>query len=156
MEKKRWVLIFIGLCLALIFSMSPVEAQMHHCEAGNFCDRDGDGFFKNTHQRCDFCIDGDDDKIDCDDTNGDIPDPITLECVEPEPEPTGTILICHFKATIKHCIDEGGGGSLRTIKISQIQHHIDEDTGDCAGEEFLIENLCTGHCGCVQAGGFPE
>jgi len=41
MEKKRWSLIFIGLCLALVFSVSSVEAQRS-------CDGDGDGFVKDT------------------------------------------------------------------------------------------------------------
>ncbi len=30
MEKKRWFLILIALCLALVFSVSPVEAQENY------------------------------------------------------------------------------------------------------------------------------
>lgn len=41
MEKKKWSLIFIGLCLALVFSMSPVEAQKD-------CNEDNDDYVKDT------------------------------------------------------------------------------------------------------------
>ncbi len=41
MEKNRWSLIFIGLCLAFVFSVSSVEAQKN-------CDEDGDGYAKDT------------------------------------------------------------------------------------------------------------
>ena len=40
MEKQNWSLIFLALCLALAFSVSPVAAQQN-------CDRDEDGFIKN-------------------------------------------------------------------------------------------------------------
>ncbi len=40
MEMKRWNLIFSGLCLALVFSVSSVEAQ--HCGMCQKCDQDGD------------------------------------------------------------------------------------------------------------------
>ena len=38
MEKKRWSLIFIGLCLALVFSVSSVEAQAPTCVSGEDTD----------------------------------------------------------------------------------------------------------------------
>jgi len=43
METKRWNLIFSGLCLALVFSVSSVEAQ-RQCDPCHRCDQDGDGF----------------------------------------------------------------------------------------------------------------
>ena len=43
METKRWNLIFSGLCLALVFSVSSVEAQ-RQCEPCHRCDQDGDFF----------------------------------------------------------------------------------------------------------------
>ena len=43
MEKKRWVLILMTLCLALAFSVSPAEAQKD-------CDFDTDGFIKDTNK----------------------------------------------------------------------------------------------------------
>ena len=43
MEKKRWVLIFMALCLALALTSSPVEAQKS-------CDADNDGWFKDTNK----------------------------------------------------------------------------------------------------------
>ena len=54
MEKKRWVLIFSALCLALAFSVSPVEGQTI-CMGGNFCDRDVDGWIRD-HKRCTDCL----------------------------------------------------------------------------------------------------
>ena len=51
MKKQNWSLIFLALCLVLAFSVSPVEAQ---CGPGEFCDRDGDEFFRN-HKRCGSC-----------------------------------------------------------------------------------------------------
>jgi len=51
MEKKRWVLMFSALCLALAFSVSSVEAQ-DPCTQGDFCDSDHDTFFRD-HKRCD-------------------------------------------------------------------------------------------------------
>jgi len=44
MERTRIGLIFIGLCLALVFSVSPVEAQQ--------CDKDDD-MFNRIHRNCD-------------------------------------------------------------------------------------------------------
>ena len=41
MENKRWSLILMALCLALVFSVSSVEAQQS-------CDRDNDGWLKDT------------------------------------------------------------------------------------------------------------
>ena len=65
-EKNRWSLIFIGLCLALAFSVSPVEAQMHHtCEMGAVCDRDGDGFFRDQKRCFESCAVSDPDLVDC-------------------------------------------------------------------------------------------
>jgi len=62
MEKKRWVLILMVLCLALAFSVSSVEAQ-DICTQGDFCDSDHDGFWRN-HKRCD-CVG----IIDCNDND---------------------------------------------------------------------------------------
>jgi len=113
MEKNRWSLIFIGLCLALVFSMSPVEAQ---AEKGPRCsdemDNDGDNL------------------IDCDDP----------DCKCGDPEPTGTVTICHFSPNRKHC--GGIGGLERTIQINKLDGHLDH--GDCKEGQYNFE--CGGHC----------
>ena len=65
MEKKKWSLIFLALCLALALTSNPVEAQ-DICDPGNFCDRDEDTWFK-VHQRCTTCPNFTD-RMDCDDS----------------------------------------------------------------------------------------
>jgi len=160
MEKNRWSLIFIGLCLALVFSVSPVEAQMHHlCEPGTFCDQDGDDFYRD-HQRCAHC-EGIRPVLDCDDHDGSVPDPDTFSC-EPEPEPEpGTVEICHFKNRLNHCVIDGNfvGGSLRTISDDDatVARHFDH--GDCIGVgSFANEpigddnNICVNHCVALPLG----
>ena len=67
MEKKRWVLILMALCLALVFSVSSVEAQ-DICFKGEFCDRDEDGFPKD-HNRCVECLGVFETEFDCDDSD---------------------------------------------------------------------------------------
>jgi len=84
MEKKRWVLIFSALCLALVFSVSSVEAQKPECvdlidgithdwsqiQEPERCDKDGDCFLKRNR----FCQRLNDDPmipIDCDDNDYD-------------------------------------------------------------------------------------
>ena len=47
MEKKRLVLIFSALCLALACSVSSVEAQQDKCEPCGSCDQDGDLLISN-------------------------------------------------------------------------------------------------------------
>ena len=71
-----------------------------------------------------------------------------------EPEPAGTVEICHFKAISKHCLElnEPTGG-VRTIKtdLASIARHVEH--GDCS--EFLIPGPpCVNHCICAaeQAG----
>ncbi len=70
MERKRWSLIFIGLCLAFAFSVSPAEAQKD-------CDFDMDTYVKDTN-KCRKLLDDPGEPlfigIDCDDTNGDAPE----------------------------------------------------------------------------------
>jgi len=66
MEKKRWSLILMALCLALALTSSPVEAQI--CARGEFCDRDGDQFFKD-HRRCVECLETINPVPDCDDSD---------------------------------------------------------------------------------------
>ena len=86
MEKNRWSLMFIGLCLALVFSVSSVEAQIVQCVAGGIpfpweeisnprCDRDEDCYVRNNN-RCIRENSGDPSdndpppaKIDCDDSD---------------------------------------------------------------------------------------
>ena len=69
MEKTRWVLIFSVLCLALVFSISPVEAQ-EVCNPEivdpDRCDQDGDCFIKRTG-RCRSL--NSEAPIDCDDSD---------------------------------------------------------------------------------------
>jgi len=153
MEKNRWSLIFIGLCLALVFSVSSVEAQKN-------CDFDEDGFIKDTNK----ChnqnpVAG----IDCDDTTPDASDP--TPCVGPAP--SGTLVICHFKNILKHC--ETGentgifvGGGVRTIDndLATIERHLAH--GDCIEPDSFITNphqddgdpiTCGNHC---IATNFPQ
>jgi len=100
MEKNRWSLIFIGLCLALVFSVSSVEAA-DKCEAGGIefpwdeishprCDRDGDCYVRNNNR----CISDNppasndplEGNVDCDDGNPLIIGPPPCG-VEPPPTP---------------------------------------------------------------------
>jgi len=142
MEKNRWSLIFIGLCLALAFSVSPVEAQL--CDMGAFCDRDGDGYIKD-HRRCTACLEAAVELgkgLDCDDDDGDVPEDTPCE-VEPGP---ATVTICHFSPNRKHC--GGKGGLERTIQINKLDGHLDH--GDCvnlvgAVDQYNLED-CSGHC----------
>jgi len=81
MERKRWVLILMALCLALVFSVSSVEAQ-EMCEAPSGetwppivnedrCDRDGDCYVKNNRSCRNL---NEDALLDCNDNNGDLTD----------------------------------------------------------------------------------
>ena len=125
MEKKRWVLILMALCLSLAFSVSSVEAQKEQCKNG--VDDDGDKL------------------VDCDD-----PDCESKGfCKGEDPEPAGTILICHFSPNGRHC--KGEGGLPRTIQNTLkaiAQHNLH---GDC-GEDHIVGPLdplfCAGHCIC--------
>jgi len=122
MEKNRWSLIFIGLCLIFAFSMSPVEAQ---AEKGPRCsdgiDNDGDTF------------------IDCGTADAD-PDP-DCKCGGEDPEPA-KVEICHFSPNRMHC--DGEGGLLRTIQMNKLQIHLDH--GDCQGDQYNFDDDCSGHC----------
>ena len=126
MEKKRWSLIFIGLCLALAFSVSPVEAQ---AEKGPRCsdgiDNDGDTF------------------IDCGE-HGTDPDP-DCKCGGEDPEPA-KVEICHFSPNRMHC--DGEGGLVRTIQFNKLQGHLDHV--DCVNLVGQVEQYntieCGGHC----------
>ena len=62
--------------------------------------------------------------------------------------PGGTILICHFKRTRKHCNGEGGG--LQTIKNdpATIARHVSH--GDCSSPVDACPNHCK--CGDVKEG----
>ena len=154
MEKKRWVLILMALCLALVFSVSSVEAQQHHlCFAGSFCDQDSDTFFKN-HRRCVHCLDLEGAELDCDDHDGDV-NPGEENCDAPV---ASTVQICHFKNTLKHCEHptiEGLflGGAVQTISIDQEDRH--RVHGDCIGvDSFIVDPTianndgidCLNHC----------
>jgi len=158
MEKKRWSLIFIGLCLALVFSMSPVEAQMHHmCVAFQFCDQDGDGLFR-VHSRCEHCFEGEDPgDPDPNDHDCDSAGPTGFNCPDPEPDPPAfeEVVICHFKNTLKHCTDPTGsptvffGGGERTVTSQrQLDQHLEH--GDCTEGNFTADGDggldCVGHC----------
>ena len=120
MEKKRWVLIFSALSLALVFSMSPVEAQ-GVCVAGDGtefpdwptilperCDRDGDCFVKDNTP----CIRDNSDPpagIDCDDSDPNL----NADCgggdPEPDPEPTTNIPLV---VTFDDFILDGSGNPI--------------------------------------------
>jgi len=159
MEKNRWVLIFIGLCLALVFSMSPVEAQMHHdCGVCAHCDRDGDTLIKDTppcRTNCpDFMIDPNDREPDGGGPN---------MCRGGDSETFDPVVICHFKNILKHCeIGNSGvfvGGGERTITSQkQLDQHLAH--GDCVdiGVDFISNPSgdpidCGNHCVAVR---FPE
>jgi len=151
MEKNRWSLIFIGLCLALVFSVSSVEAQL--CKKGNFCDRDRDGFFKDHHRCVPLCTE---DKIDCDDTDRDV-NPGEENC-----DALVTLVVCHFKNTLKHCVRADGvaiGGGEETVEnfnfssskdVARLERHLAH--GDCEGEGSFERNPtvngtpCLNHC----------
>ena len=114
MAKKRWSLIFSALCLALVFSVSSVEAQEQEteeiCMVGNFCDRDMDGFIR-VHNRCMACLG----MTDCDDSiDGN-------DCAEIE---SGT--------TFSVDVVEGSGGSNWVVTL-----------GDCVGSSSS-SNLSAG------------
>jgi len=134
MEKKRWSLIFIGLCLIFAFSVSSVEAQDI-----DPCDRDDDGFVKDTKK----CLEQNPTlPIDCNDNNRDLTD----NCDE-SGDGGGKLEICHFSPNRMHC--EGEGGLLRTIQINKLQIHLDH--GDCVNlvgemDQYNFDEDCSGHC----------
>ncbi len=68
MEKKRLGLIYSGLCLALVFSVSSVEAA-NQCEPCERCDRDGDSFIKNSQPCINKCGLNDQEMFDPNDTD---------------------------------------------------------------------------------------
>ena len=64
MEMKRWSMVFSGLCLALVFSVSSVEAQ--HCGLCQKCDQDGDGIIRKSNfceRKCGTAEDEQDDDL---------------------------------------------------------------------------------------------
>ena len=73
MEKKRWGLIFLGLCLALGFSVSSVAAN-NNCKECQRCDRDGDTLIRNTGTCIKQCKDR------TIDDNDDVPDDGIFSC----------------------------------------------------------------------------
>ena len=98
MEKKRWSLIFIGLCLALAFSVSSVEAQ---CPDNPKKEKGQNKCNDSIDNDCDGLFDGDD------------PD-----CGGEEPPELVTLVICHFKNILKHCKigEQFVGGGERTVE----------------------------------------
>jgi len=149
MEKKRWSLIFIGLCLALVFSVSPVEAQMHHdCSKCAHCDRDGDGRIKDTPPCINSCEGF---PIDLNDR-----EPFDNEpniCTGEDSESFVPVQICHFKNTLKHCEIGGkfvGGGERTVTSQRQLDQHLSEHD-DCVNfpdkdDEFFTPQQCPNHC----------
>ena len=121
MEKKRWCLILMALCLALVFSVSSVEAQQ--CVAGGAmfdwdeisnprCDRDGDCYVRNNNR----CISDNppvfpdfEDNVDCDDSDPLVIGPPPCDEPEPEPDPAGSPII----AVVANKF--GGGGATGHI-----------------------------------------
>jgi len=141
MEKKRLGLIFIGLCLALIFSMSSVEAQDI-----DPCDRDGDSYVKNTKK----CLDREGEflGIDCNDNKGEFTD----DCGG-SGGGEAKVKICHKQPNPKHCINVDGdivGGAVRLVQASQVEQHLAnhlEGGGDCLAFDT---NACANHCVCLD------
>ncbi len=146
MEKNRWSLIFIGLCLALAFSVSPAEAQVDPC------DRDGDNYVKDT-KKCrqlfasgtttyvgvDCNYNDNDPDNDCDGSGGG----------------EAKVAICHKLNNVHHCFGTDGnryGGAVRLVQASQVQRHLDNHLsggGDCTEEEgFDAFIACANHCVC--------
>ena len=134
--EKKWSLIFIGLCLALVFSVSSVEAQFHHGE-----------------KQCKDGLDNDEDgPIDCDD-----PDCFSKSfCSGEDPPMFVPVQICHFKNILKHCEDLPdnpgtflGGGERTVTSQRQLDQHLGH--GDCVNLpggtlEFHSDSGCVGHC----------
>ena len=167
MEKKRWSLIFIGLCLALVFSVNPVEAQMHHdCGKCAHCDRDGDGLIKDTPPCISNCKDLPDFMIDPNDREPD-EGPNMCRGGDPEPDPFVPVVVCHFKNRLNHCEDPSGtqagvfwGGGERTMNTAkQLEQHLAD--GDCLGLPVAAVGVnytnegCFGHCLALDDGGAP-
>jgi len=106
----------MALCLALVFSVSSVEAQdLTICMGFNFCDRDDDGWIRD-HGKCRDCLEmaamagkG----IDCDDSD---PDEATggLPCDGGEEGPGG---------------GDGEGGLITPATITFMDGDIDSDDG---------------------------
>jgi len=146
MEKKGWSLIFIGLCLALVFSVSSVEAQ------DDPCDKDGDNWVKNT-RRCVPRLGEGFDGIDCNDNNRELTD----NCGD---SGGGTVVICHFKNILKHCEDPNKlgtflGGGLQTISNDDATRLRHEGHGDCfdVDVDFNVNpDFCGHHCIALPVG----
>ena len=142
MENKRWGLIFIGLYLALAFSVSPVAAQTF-CEDSNEtmfawlkisserCDRDGDCYVKN-NKPCIRDNSGDPSGdpppagIDCDDSDPDLNTDCSGGDPEPDPEPTTkTPLIVTFDDLFTDSIQSDPlGGHDGTGKPSSLRPYV--------------------------------
>jgi len=151
MEKNRWSLIFIGLCLALAFSVSSVEAQLENCNKCGRCDRDGDREIKDTKPCQELCV-GLELPTDLNDGDagmcGDSDDGDPVE-------------ICNFKKFRKHCEDDGenwGGGVMTVIEFSK-SYFRRLANGDCLEGSFtadIEETGCVGHCLALNVeDGFP-
>ncbi len=117
MEKKRWVLILMALCLALAFSVSSVEAQ-------KTCDEDGDFFVKETNKCLKLLVAESEtyEGIDCDDTVwNDL-----NNCAEPPPSPPADFPIIavvsnsfHGGGAVGHITSEILGGISTNVSVSK-------------------------------------
>ncbi len=75
MSKRLWILILATVVGAMTIGVAPVVAQ-ERCLPGAFCDRDGDGLFKQ-QRRCQRCggepdCDDNDPTNECADTGGEV------------------------------------------------------------------------------------
>jgi len=134
MEKKRWVLILMALCLSLAFSVSSVEAQ-RVCDPvineSDRCDRDGDCYVKNNRSCRNL---NEDALLDCNDNNGDLTD----NC--DESSGGGKVEICHTNSPAN---PPAFTGTTRFVTEKALEKHLAH--GDCVDfdDETLGEFQCT-------------
>ncbi len=148
LTKSLVQLIFVTLIFAmLMFGVSSVSAQ-DRCLPSNFCDRDGDTFFKN-HKRCDVCGG----PTDCDDGFYDPDNDCGGGGGEPnlEPCPMGVVCIADVGKTYrdntvaKQFVDLEGGNYTKIEsndfdKILQALPEGDEAQGLCDAYDVLVFN----------------
>lgn len=116
-EKISIQLMLVTFVLAvLMFAVSPVSAaRPAECDL-NFCDRDGDGFFKD-HKRCalSLCAVA----IDCDDSNPDIPEPLACDSDDNPADFTAALVSGAFRfGAVDVTLNKKGNSYSSTKKLA--------------------------------------